>query len=129
MPQIPGGLFHGPVQSFRVQGMLRPFPPREAAHFRGDREPRQEVAGHSCQNRYQCLLATAYANVDCAISTVLSAPFISETTDPRWMRRLINRCESRGVTVTVVWIQCDLDTMHEYISFRSAAQDSWKLQN
>ncbi|WP_030588495.1 AAA family ATPase [Streptomyces anulatus] len=78
---------------------------------------------------YQCLLETAYANVDCAISTVLSAPFIAETTDPRWMRRLINRCEARGVTVAVVWIQCDLDTMHEYISFRSAARDSWKLQN
>lgn len=78
---------------------------------------------------YQCLLETAYANVDCAISTVLSAPFITEATDPRWMRRLINRCEARGVTVAVVWIQCDLDTMHEYISFRSAARDSWKLQN
>jgi hypothetical protein len=36
---------------------------------------------------------------------------------------------ARGVTVAVVWIQCDLDTMHEYISFRSAARDSWKLQN
>lgn len=45
------------------------------------------------------------------------------------MRRLINRCEARGVTVAVVWIQCDLDTMHEYISFRSAGRDSWKLQN
>ena len=78
---------------------------------------------------YQCLLETAYANIDCAISTVLTAPFISEATDLRWMRRLIHRCEARGVTVTVVWMQCDLDTMHEYISFRSAARDSWKLQN
>lgn len=78
---------------------------------------------------YQCLLETAYANIDCAISTVLSAPFISASTDPRWMGRLINRCEARGVTVAVVWIQCDLDTMHEYITFRSAARDSWKLQN
>lgn len=78
---------------------------------------------------YQCLLETAYANIDCSISTVLSAPFISESTDPRWMGRLINRCEARGVTVAVVWIQCDLDTMHEYITFRSAARDSWKLQN
>ncbi|MFE7837357.1 AAA family ATPase [Streptomyces sp. NPDC057474] len=78
---------------------------------------------------YQCLLETAYANVDCAISTVLSAPFVAEATDERWMRRLINRCEARGVTVAVVWMLCDLDTMHEYIGFRSAARDSWKLQN
>ncbi|WP_052850191.1 AAA family ATPase [Streptomyces avicenniae] len=78
---------------------------------------------------YQCLLETAYANIDCAISTVLTAPFLAEATDPRWMRRLINRCEARGVTVVVVWVECDLDTMHEYIGFRSAARDSWKLQN
>jgi predicted kinase len=78
---------------------------------------------------YQCLLETAYANIDCAISTVLTAPFVAEATDARWMRRLINRCEARGVTVVVVWIHCDLDTMHENISFRSAARDSWKLQN
>ncbi|MEU7179912.1 AAA family ATPase [Streptomyces celluloflavus] len=78
---------------------------------------------------YQCLLETAYANVDCSISTVLTAPFVAEVSDERWMRRLINRCEARGVTVAVIWIQCDLETMHEYISFRSAARDSWKLQN
>ncbi|MFI2369967.1 AAA family ATPase [Streptomyces sp. NPDC018833] len=78
---------------------------------------------------YQCLLETAYAKVDCSISTVLTAPFVAEVSDERWMRRLINRCEARGVTVAVIWIQCDLETMHEYISFRSAARDSWKLQN
>ncbi|WP_189192722.1 AAA family ATPase [Streptomyces albiflavescens] len=78
---------------------------------------------------YQCLLETAYANVDCSISTVLTAPFVAEVSDVQWMRRLTNRCEARGVTVAVIWIQCDLETMHEYISFRSAARDSWKLQN
>jgi predicted kinase len=78
---------------------------------------------------YQCLLETAYANVDCSISTVLTAPFVAEVSDVQWMRRLINRCEARGVTVAVIWIRCDLETMHEYISFRSAARDSWKLQN
>ena len=78
---------------------------------------------------YQCLLEAAYANVDCSISTVLTAPFIAELTDMRWMRRLENRCEARGVSVSPIWIQCDIETMHEYISFRSAARDSWKLQN
>jgi predicted kinase len=78
---------------------------------------------------YQCLLEAAYANVDCSISTVLTAPFIAEFTDMRWMQRLINRCEARGVSVSPIWIQCDVDTMHEYIGFRSAARDSWKLQH
>ncbi|MGW2698539.1 AAA family ATPase [Streptomyces sp. NPDC001340] len=78
---------------------------------------------------YQCLLETAYANIDCAISSVVTAPFVAEATDLGWMRRLVNRCEARGVTVAVVWMLCDLDTMREYIGFRSAARDSWKLRN
>jgi hypothetical protein len=60
---------------------------------------------------------------------VLSAPFLSEVTDVRWMRRLANRCEARGVNVAGVWVQSDLEKMHEYISFRSAARDSWKLEH
>lgn len=78
---------------------------------------------------YQCLLEAAYANVDCSISTVLTAPFITEFADARWMQRFVNRCEARNVSVSPIWIQCDIDTMHEYISFRSAARDSWKLQH
>ncbi len=78
---------------------------------------------------YQCLLEAAYANVDCAISTVLTAPFVAELTDPSWTQRLMNRCEARGVKVEVMWIHCDIDTMHEYIGFRSAARDSWKIQH
>ncbi|QMU75708.1 ATP-binding protein [Streptacidiphilus sp. PB12-B1b] len=78
---------------------------------------------------YQCLLEAAYSNVDCSISTVLAAPFIAELTDARWMQRLVHRCEARGVSVSPIWIQCDIDTMHEYIGFRSAARDSWKLQH
>ncbi|WP_203665550.1 AAA family ATPase [Streptomyces parvus] len=78
---------------------------------------------------YQCLLETAYANIDCSISTVLTAPFISEVMDARWIQRLTNRCEARGVSVSIVWIKCDVETMREYIGFRSAARDSWKLQH
>ncbi|MFE0423440.1 AAA family ATPase [Streptomyces sp. NPDC058953] len=78
---------------------------------------------------YQCLLEAVYANVDCTISTVVTAPFVAELTDQRWMRRLVNRCEARGVSVSPIWISCDIETMHEYMGFRSAARDAWKLRN
>ncbi|MEV3875048.1 AAA family ATPase [Streptomyces sp. NPDC049906] len=78
---------------------------------------------------YQCLLEAAYANVDCAISTVVTAPFVAELTDERWLQRLVNRCEARGVSVSPIWIHCDIETMHEYMGFRSAARDSWKLRH
>jgi len=78
---------------------------------------------------YVSLLEAAYANIGCGISTVITAPFIAEMTDSAWMRRLTNRCQARGVAVSVVWIACDLDSMREYITFRSAARDAWKLQH
>ncbi|MHA6761970.1 AAA family ATPase [Streptacidiphilus sp. PAMC 29251] len=78
---------------------------------------------------YQCLMDSILVNVECGISTVATAPFISEMSDPAWMRRLANRCAAYQVEVTPVWLACDQDSMREYISFRSAARDSWKLGN
>jgi hypothetical protein len=59
---------------------------------------------------------------------VLTAPFIAEMTDPAWMQRLTNRAGSMGVDVFPVWVRCDEESMREYIGFRSAARDAWKLQ-
>jgi predicted kinase len=77
---------------------------------------------------YDCLMQAAWANINCRISSVLTAPFITEMTDPEWMERLTNRCASLGVDVAPIWVQCDPESMREYISFRSAARDAWKLQ-
>ncbi|MFI6448503.1 AAA family ATPase [Kitasatospora sp. NPDC050543] len=76
---------------------------------------------------YDCLMQAAYANINCGISSVLSAPFIAEMTSEEWMTRLSNRCRAQGVDVFPIWVQCDPESMREYISFRSAARDAWKL--
>jgi hypothetical protein len=67
------------------------------------------------------------ANIRCGISTVMTAPFIGELTDFDWMTRLTYRCNSMGVDVAPIWVQCDAASMYEYVSFRSAARDAWKL--
>jgi predicted kinase/transcriptional regulator with XRE-family HTH domain len=77
---------------------------------------------------YDCLMQAAWANINCGISTVLTAPFIAEMTDEAWMQRLVNKCAAVGVDVAPIWVQCDVDSMREYINFRSAARDAWKLQ-
>ncbi|WP_042404686.1 AAA family ATPase [Streptacidiphilus carbonis] len=77
---------------------------------------------------YDCLMQAAMANINCRISSVLTAPFITEMTDREWMQRLTNRCASLGVDVAPIWVQCDPESMREYITFRSAARDAWKLQ-
>ncbi|KJY32145.1 AAA family ATPase [Streptomyces sp. NRRL S-495] len=76
---------------------------------------------------YDCLMKAAMMNVECGISTVLTAPFIREMTNVGWMSRLSNRCRALGVTVAPIWVMCDPESMYEYISHRSAARDSWKL--
>ncbi|MFF0754581.1 AAA family ATPase [Streptomyces sp. NPDC004267] len=76
---------------------------------------------------YDALMAAARANIDCAISTVLTAPFLAELTNQAWMRRLTNYCASKGVDVVSIWVHCDLESMREHIVLRSAARDSWKL--
>lgn len=78
---------------------------------------------------YQCLMESAYDNIRAGISTVLDAPFLREFGDPAWMGRLSNRCRAYGTEMVVIWVQCDPDSMREYITFRSAARDAWKLAN
>ncbi|MGA4844699.1 AAA family ATPase [Streptomyces sp. G45] len=78
---------------------------------------------------YQCLMESAYDNIRAGISTVLDAPFLKEFSDPAWMQRLANKCRAFGAETAVIWVRCDHASMKEYITFRSAARDAWKLAN
>ncbi|GAA1792566.1 hypothetical protein [Actinomadura chokoriensis] len=43
---------------------------------------------------------TAYGNIDCGVSIILAAPFITELSNPSWLPRLTHRCQAKGVDVT-----------------------------
>lgn len=62
----------------------------------------------------------AYGNIDCGVSIILAAPFITERNTPSWLPRLTHRCQAKGVDVTSIWIHSNLDTMHGYIEQRDA---------
>ncbi|NUS81016.1 MAG: AAA family ATPase [Streptomyces sp.] len=78
---------------------------------------------------YRCLMEAAWDNVDCGISTILDAPFISEFSQAEWMQRFQNRCRSKRVSVATIWVECDAESMREYIEFRGAARDAWKMDS
>ncbi len=78
---------------------------------------------------YRCLMETAWDNLHVGTSAILSAPFISELNDEAWFKRLENRCAAKGIDVAAIWIRCDPESMREYIEFRAAARDAWKLTN
>ncbi|MGK5551628.1 AAA family ATPase [Actinomadura kijaniata] len=86
---------------------------------------RGEVRPHE----YRCLLNAAYGNIGTGVSMILAAPFISELHTPGWLERLTHRCQGQGVEVAALWINSDLDTMHEYIETRDAPRDRWKLSH
>ncbi|POM26039.1 hypothetical protein BTM25_04230 [Actinomadura rubteroloni] len=77
---------------------------------------RDDVRPHE----YRSLMNLAYSNIDCGVSLILAAPFINELNTLGWLPRLTHRCKARGVDVAAVWVNSDLDTMHEYIETRDA---------
>lgn len=77
---------------------------------------------------YRALINTALQNLDCGVSTVVTAPFISEIVDEPWLTRLKNQCAARAADVCVVWVECDEESMYDYLAFRGAARDAWKLE-
>ncbi|MFC4912230.1 AAA family ATPase [Actinomadura gamaensis] len=97
----------------------------------GDRHDRHTdlYIDHVRRVEYKCLMDTADDNVDCGVSSILIAPFTLELNDEAWLSRLTNRCRAKGVDVAAIWVRCDVESMREYIEFRDAPRDAWKLSH
>jgi predicted kinase len=80
-------------------------------------------------HEYRVLLDQAFENLDCGSSTILTAPFLREFADEAWLRRVQNKCRMLNAVFTVVWLKCDADSMYDYVRFRGASRDAWKLAN
>lgn len=78
---------------------------------------------------YRCLANAALENLDCNVSTVAAAPFLKEFGDVSWLTRIKNGCRSRGADLVIVWVQCDESSMFDYLTYRSASRDKFKLRN
>lgn len=78
---------------------------------------------------YRCLMDAMTENLRCGVSTVVTGPFVREFSDVEWMTRVRNRCAAYRARLSVVWMNCDEESMRDYIAFRGAARDIWKLNN
>lgn len=76
---------------------------------------------------YEALINAMTENVQCGSSTIVTAPFIKEFKDKTWFDRIAAACEDMGAALSVVWVYCDVETMHTYIRHRGAARDASKL--
>jgi DNA-binding XRE family transcriptional regulator/predicted kinase len=78
---------------------------------------------------YRCLMDAMTENLRCGVSTVVTGPFVREFANREWITRVRNRCVAYRAQLSVVWMNCDEVSMHDYIAFRGAARDGWKLNN
>lgn len=78
---------------------------------------------------YDCLLHTAYENLEQGISVIVTAPFLLEFNDRRWRQRLIKSCGSYGASCRIYWVSSDSDTMRSRVVGRGAPRDRWKVNN
>jgi predicted kinase len=109
--------------------ITRPLVECVLAELNGDPNDRQSATYRTTVRpmEYRCLTNAAFANIDNGVSSVLTAPFLAEVTDPGWVSRLAHRCATAGADLGVVWVSADPETMHTYLAQRDAARDAWKL--
>jgi DNA-binding transcriptional regulator YhcF (GntR family)/predicted kinase len=90
---------------------------RESETYVNDIRPRE----------YEALIAAASENIECGNSAIITAPFIREFNDQAWVNRISAALTSLNATMSLVWVHCDIETMHTYIRHRGAARDASKL--
>lgn len=78
---------------------------------------------------YRALMNAAFESLRSSVSTVVSAPFLRELPDDRWLARLNAHCARHGIDIALIWVDADAQTMYSYLQARDAARDSWKLDH
>lgn len=71
---------------------------------------------------YRCLMDAMTENLRCGVSAVVTGPFVREFADMEWIARVRNRCAAYRARLSVVWMSCDEESMHDYITFRGAPE-------
>jgi len=76
---------------------------------------------------YEILEDTAYDNLRCGVSVILSAPYIWEVRDPEWRQQAQLKAAAVNAELRIIWVRCDADTMRRQLIERGARRDDYKL--
>lgn len=106
-----------PVVETALEALGQPPYDRESAIYLSQIQP--------CE--YEALMASVLENAEAGVGVIATAPFIRELADPAWIERTSAAIAQTGLDLTIVWVDCDVDTMHTYIRRRGAARDTVKL--
>nr|WP_283251198.1 AAA family ATPase [Rhabdothermincola salaria] len=111
--------------------LTRPLVEEHAALLCGDPDDRQtDIYLEKIRPlEYRILLDTVNEVLDLGASLVVTAPFLRELRDPDFYDWMDDRRELDGISVHLVWVHADLDTMRRRLTHRGAGRDRWKLAN
>lgn len=111
--------------------LTRPLAERLLRSLGGDPNDRHTALykQHVRPLEYDCLLGAAFDNLECGVPTVLTSPFLAEMPNEGWLRRLASMCIARRATMSVIWVHADVEAMRDYLAYRNASRDRWKLDN
>lgn len=108
-----------PVVEMALDTLGLPTHDRESARYLELIRPRE----------YEGLMASADENASCGLSAIVTAPFLRELNDARWLARTEAQFERYEAQLRLVWICCDADSMRTYLRKRGAARDATKLND
>jgi len=78
---------------------------------------------------YLTLERIAYDHLELGKLVVIDAPLRPELSDPRWVARVRQECESRGAGFLAVWVIVLAETARRRMTARAEPRDHWKLAN
>lgn len=78
---------------------------------------------------YQTMLDIAFENIKCGNSVVCSAPFIKELKSDDWIIEIKRKADMLNTSVSIVWIDADVEKTKDRIISRKSDRDDWKLKN
>lgn len=108
-----------PIVEYALEALGQPAHDRESDLYLSQIRPRE----------YETLMATAHENTSCGNGALITSPFLQEFSDASWLEREQSRFGDDGVPLTLVWVQCDAETMRMYLRRRGAARDTVKLSD
>ncbi|WP_404798085.1 AAA family ATPase [Streptomyces pristinaespiralis] len=109
--------------------LSRPMTERLLDALGGDPDDRHSplYLEHARPLEYACLMKSVWENLECGISVVAVAPFLSESADAQWTARVRRRCGRIGARFETLWVDSDLESMRDRLISRDASRDTWKL--
>jgi len=76
---------------------------------------------------YQCFASAIAENVELGVSTIATAPFLTEMNNPEWIAGQNTLAQDYGAKLILIWLDCDVEVTKLRLQKRDAFRDRIKL--